>query len=194
MCRRLRSPTGPGPPASNGHQWDWAVQADRQINRKYCVDAIRVDYAHVGLFDVRDKRAWIARKRWGVVPVRLSHARLLTGGTSDTSTADKDRFVCYWFHTPGTGEGFVHGYPIEWDEGHLMVRLDPNWNYLTQTFIPTSDTAKVEKNIEQQYGWGQRLFDAYVAAAPTFPLSWHMIGPRATDSMFYIQRVEPRHD
>jgi hypothetical protein len=189
--RSRRIAAASAPPAA-GTDPSTVTQADRQINRKYCVDAVRADYAHVGLYDVRERRAWIARKRWGVVPVRLSHARLLVGGTSDTSTADKDRFVCYWFHTPGTGEGFVHGYPIEWDEGHLMVRLDPNWNYLTQTFIPSSDTAKVEKNIEMQYEWGRRLFEAYIASSPAFPLSWHMIGPRAADSMFYIQRVEPK--
>ena len=51
----------------------------------------------------------------------------------------------------------MHGYPIEWDEGHLLVRLDPNWNYQAKTFIPSTDTAKVEKNIEQQYAWGRSL-------------------------------------
>jgi hypothetical protein len=41
-----------------------------------------------------------------------------------------------------------------------------------------------------QYEWGRKIFDLYASRAPKFPLSWHMIGPRATDSMFYIQRVE----
>lgn len=166
------------------------VAADRRINRQYCTDKIRVDYAHVGLYDVSEKRIWMAKKRWGVVPVRVSHARLLVGGTQDTSTAEKDRYVCYWFHTPDTGEGYVHGYPIEWDEGHLLVRLDPNWNYLTRQFIPSTDTAKIERNIEQQYAWGRLIFDAYAARKPKFPMSWHMVGPRAADSMFYIQRLE----
>ncbi|MBI1336042.1 MAG: hypothetical protein GC164_03665 [Phycisphaera sp.] len=164
---------------------------DRKINKQYCTDKVRVDYAHVGLYDVQTRSMWIAKKRWGVVPVRVSHARLLVGGTNDTSTADKDRFVCYWYHTPGTGQGYVHGYPIEWDEGQLLVRLDPNWNYLTREFIPNSDTAKIEKNIEQQYAWGKKIFEAYAGRKPSFPLSWHMIGPRPADSMFYIQRVEP---
>ncbi|MFP4144539.1 MAG: hypothetical protein ACOCTI_05805 [Phycisphaeraceae bacterium] len=162
-----------------------------RINRQHCTDRLRVDYAHVGLFDAQTREIWIARKKWNVVPVRVSHAKLLVGGTQDTSTAEKDRFVCYWFHTPGTGEGYVHGYPIEWDEGHLLVRLDPNWNYLTQQFIPATDVAKVEKNIDQQYAWGRWLFARYAQAGADFPISWHMIGPRATDSMFYIERVEP---
>lgn len=163
---------------------------DKRINRKFCTEKIRVDYAHVGLFDAREKQAWIARKRFGVTPVRVSHARLLIGGTQDTSTGEKDRFVCYWFHTPNTGEGHVHGYPIEWDEGHLMVRLDPTWDYIKGTLIPSTNTTKVERNIDQQYKWGQRLFDDYKAANPKFPLSWHMVGPRAEDSMFYIERAE----
>ncbi len=163
---------------------------DRIINKAYSTDKVRVDYAHVGLFDVTQRQIWIARKRWGTSPVRVSHARLLQGGTQDTSTADKDRYICYWFHTPGTGEGFVHGYPIEWDEGHLLIRLDPNWNYLTKTFIPPADTAKIERNIEQQYKWGESIFNSYASKKLAFPLSWHMVGPRAVDSMFYIQRVE----
>lgn len=162
----------------------------RRINKQYCTDRVRVDYAHVGLYDAANRQVWIARKRWGVVPVRVSHARLLVGGTQDTSTADKDRFVCYWFHTPNTGEGYVHGYPIEWDEGHLMFRLDPNWDYIKRQLIPSTESARIEKNIDRQYEWGQKVFDMYVAAQPKFPLSWHMVGPRAEDSMFYIQRVE----
>lgn len=166
------------------------MSSERRINKTYCTDKISVDYAHVGLYDALERRIWIARKRWGVVPVRVSHARLLVGGTQDTSTADKDRFLCYWFHTPNTGEGYVQGYPIEWEEGHILVRMDPNWNYLTNEFIPSTDTAKVEHNIEQQYQWGKKVFESYAVRKPRFPLSWHLIGPRPTDSLFYIQRVE----
>ncbi|MCC7144882.1 MAG: hypothetical protein IT443_00400 [Phycisphaeraceae bacterium] len=163
---------------------------DRKINLRYCTNKIRVDYAHVGLYDVLDRQMWIARKRLGIVPVRVSHARLLVGGTQDTSTADKDHFVCYWFHTPGTGEGYVHGYPIDWSEGHILVRIDPNWNYSTRQFIPSTETAKVERNLDQQFNWGKRIFEAYTSCKPRFPLSWHMVGPRATDSVFYVQRSE----
>jgi len=38
----------------------------------------------------------------------------------------------------------------------------------------------------------RRVFEAYASKSPRFPLSWHMIGPRAADSMFYIERVEAR--
>src|SRR5690606_468288 len=121
------------------------------------------------------RACWIARKRWGIVPVRVSHARLLKGGTQDTSTSEKDRFVCYWYHTPGTGQGYVHGYPIDWSEGHLLVRLDPQWNYRNRELILSSDTARIEKNIDQQYEWGSRIFERYRLLGLTFPLSWHMI-------------------
>lgn len=163
----------------------------RSINRKHTTDALRYDYAHVGLYDVLDRHIWIAKKSWHIPAVRVAHAKLLVGGTQDTSTAQKDHYICFWFHTPGTGQGHVHGYPIEWDEGHLMVRLDPNWSYHTRQFIPTTDSAKVEKNIEQQYAAGRALFAAYTAIKPPFPVSWHMVGPRATDSMFYIERYDP---
>jgi len=163
---------------------------ERKISRQYCTGKIRADYAHVGIYDAQDHRAWIARKRFGIVPIRVNHARLLANCGDDSSTADKDRFVCYWFHTPNSGEGFVHGYPIDWGEGHLLIRLDPNWDYATRRLISPAHTKKVEHNIEQQYQWGKKIFEAYVGMKPKFPLSWHMIGPRATDSLFYIQRVE----
>lgn len=163
----------------------------RSVNTRFSTNKLRCDYAHVGLYDVSQHELWIARKKWGVVPVRVSHARLLTGGSGDESTADKDRFLCFWYHTPDTGEGYVHGYPIEWSEAHLLVRLVPNWNYVTQQFIPSQDTAKIEWNIEQQYTWGKKIFKTYVGMEPKFPLSWHMIGPRPADSMFYVERYEP---
>jgi len=168
------------------------VSSERRVNRKYCSDKLRCDTAHVGLYDVVHRKIWIARKRGGMQPINISHARLLTGGTNTTSVADKDRFLCYWFHNPHTGEGLVHGYPIEWEEGHVMFRLDPNWDYHRQALIPSTDTARIEHNIDQQYEWARHVFEAYVALRPRFPLSWHMIGPRPTDSMFYVQRVEAR--
>jgi hypothetical protein len=168
------------------------LPSDCRINPKYATEKLRCDVAHAGLFDVRERKLWIAKKRLGSVPLNVAHARMLHGGSSTTSVADKDRFLCYWFHTPHTGEGLVHGYPIEWEEGHLMVRLDPNWNYARQELIRSTETAKIEHNIDQQFHWGQMIFETYVALKPKFPLSWHMIGPRPADSMFYVQRVEAR--
>jgi len=164
--------------------------SETAINKRYSTDRVRADYAHVGLFDAPESKIWIARKRFGTSPVRVSHARLLVGGTQDTSTADKDRFVCFWYHTPGTGSGFVHGYPIEWDEGHLLIRMDPNWDYRTRSFIPSSEARRVERNIETQFNWGKKIFETYKAKGLEFPLSYHMVGPRAADSMFYVERHE----
>ena len=113
------------------------MSGQHQINKQHCTDKVRCDYAHVGLYDVQDRKVWIAKKKWGVVPVRVSHAKLLLGGTQDTSTVTKDRFLCYWYHTPNTGEGHVHGYPIEWDEGHLMVRIDPTGTTPPASSSPT---------------------------------------------------------
>lgn len=166
------------------------MPGDLKINPEQCTDKVRVDYAHIGLFDTQERRLWLAKPAEGLDALRIGHAKLLRAGSEEASTADKDRFVCYWFHTPNSGRGYVQGYPIEWEEGHLLVRLDPNWNYASRKFIPSTDTARIEKNIEQQYAWAQKLFETYAARRPAFALSWHMIGPRATDSMFYVKRVE----
>ena len=167
------------------------VTTPRAINKSYCTAKLCADYAHVGLHDVSAREVWIARNRWRTPASRVSHARLLKGGSNESSTADKDRFVCFWFHTPGTGEGLLQGYPIEWAEAHLVVRLDPNWSYSQQAFIPNSDTRRVEKNIDDQFTWAASLFKRYTELAPPFPLSYHLIGPRTTDSTFYVERVEP---
>ena len=163
----------------------------KEINPEYCTDELVTTYAHVGLYDAADRHAWIAKKRESQNPIRVSHARLLIGGTQDTSTISKDQFICYWFHPPHTGEGYIHGYPIEWDEGHLMVRLDPHWDFVSATFIPITDTARVEKNIDNQIQYANHLFSLYIESQPAYPLSLHLIGPRATDSMFYLKRYDP---
>ena len=150
-----------------------------------------MDYAHVGLYDVDGSSVWIAKKRiGGVKPIRMAHAQLLVGGTREGSVADKDRYLCYWFHTPNTGDGPVQGFPIEWTEGHLMVRLDPNWDYQKMKIVPSSDERRVEANIDRQYRWGKKIFDWYVEQNPAYPVSWHLVGPRPVDSLFYIERYE----
>ncbi len=165
--------------------------SDTAIDKRYATAKLRTDYAHVGLMDVTNRALWIAKKRLGNNPSKTSHARMLCGGSDTTSVADKDRFFCYWFHTPNTGDGPVHGYPIEWTEGHLMIRLDPTWDYRNQRLIRAVDTTRLERNIDQQYAWGEYIYNQYAEACPKFPLSWHLIGPRPIDSLFYVARYEP---
>lgn len=166
------------------------------INKSYATQKLSAGYPHVGLFDVQSRELWIARKKWGQNPGRVSHARLITGGTNETGVADKDRFLCYWFHLPDLknthfhGTSGVHGYPIEWHEAHLLIRQDPNWDMVNQTLIKSTETRKIEKNIDQQYAWAELVFAQYKQLERKFPLSWHFIGPRATDSMFYVERIE----
>ena len=165
------------------------------INPSTCTDKLALDYAHVGLFDTRTQKIFIALRPPANQPqasIRLAHARLLQGVDADISSADKDHFLCLWFHPPDTGQGYVQGYPIEWSEGHVLIRLDPLWNYSSQKILAPTDAGRIERNVEQQYAWGQRIFKQYLTLKPRFPVSWHLIGPRPTDSMFYIQRVEPR--
>ena len=78
---------------------------------------------------------WVCKPLAGQA-IRTSHARLITGAENATSTVWKDRFLCFWFYTPHTGEGYIQGYPIEWEEGQLLVRIDPNWDYDRQQLIP----------------------------------------------------------
>lgn len=163
-----------------------------RIDKSAASATLRTDYPHIGLLDVHGRRLFIAR-RPDAMPgeaIRAAHASLLIGGAAGHGVAAKDRFVCYWFHTPRTGSGLLQGYPIEWDEGHLMVRLDPHWDYRNQRLLRSTDARAIERNIEQQYEWGAHVFHAYCTLRPRFALSWHLIGPRPSDSMFYVARFE----
>ncbi len=168
------------------------MTAPPKINTRYCTDRVRVDYPHVGLFDPQNQKLWIAKKRWtGTPAIRTSHARLLHAGSAATSTADKDHYICYWFYTPNSGEGYVHGYPIEWEEAHLLIRSNPTWDYRTQNLLPPDNPLAINRNLDHQHTAAKQIFTTYTALTPNFPISYHLIGPRPTDSMFYINRQEP---
>ena len=155
----------------------------------------------MGLYDIASRDLWIAKKKLGQDPSRVSHAKLLSAGGGNMASAEKDRFLCFWFHHPSsaptqalgsvaTASMAVHGYPIEWNEAHLLVRLDPTWDIAQQCLVKSTDTRKIDKNIDQQYAWGEEIFKHYREVKGKDPLSWHLVGPRAQDSMFYVERVE----
>ncbi|MGA2499463.1 MAG: hypothetical protein ABSH20_17115 [Tepidisphaeraceae bacterium] len=146
----------------------------------------------MGLYDTRARRVWVCKPLAGQA-IRTSHARLITGADNATSTVWKDRFICFWFYTPRTGEGLIHGYPIEWDEAHLLVRIDPNWDYDRQKLIPADLSDQVNDNLERQFKHGERVFDFFSKCKLLYPFNLHYIGPRATDSLFYVKRIEPPH-
>ena len=106
--------------------------------------------------------------------------------------AAKDRFLCFWFHTPNTGEGFIQNYPIDWAEAHLMVRVDPNWDYDRQRLIPAELEDQAAENLERQHRHGERIFQFFVDSKLQYPLSLHFWAQRTTESMFYARRFEPR--
>src|SRR5688572_21026652 len=160
-----------------------------RVSTKFCTDRFNGKYPHVGLYDCRDRKVWVAKPLNGQA-IRTSHARLITGADNATSTVWKDRFICFWFYTPRTGEGYVRGYPIDWDEAHPLVRVDPNWDYDRQRMVPPELEDQVNENVERQHRHGERVFEYFRGCRLTYPFSLHLIGQRATDSLFYVKRVE----
>ena len=77
--------------------------AGPRVSTKFCTDKFSGKYPHVGLYDCRERKVWVAKPLGGQA-IRTSHARLITGADNATSTVWKDRFICFWFYTPGTGE------------------------------------------------------------------------------------------
>jgi len=159
------------------------------VSTKLCTDKFNGKYPHVGLYDCSTRKVWVAKPLGGQA-IRTSHARLITGADNATSTAWKDRFLCFWFYTPDTGSGHILGYPIDWSEAHLLVRIDPNWDYDRQRLVPPELGDQVDANLERQFKHGMRIFDFYGNLKLAYPISVHMVGQRATESQFYVKRIE----
>jgi hypothetical protein len=162
-----------------------------RVSERLCTSKYTGKYPTVGLYDCRVRKVWVCKPLAGQA-IRTSHARLITGSDNATSTVWKDRFLCFWFYTPNTGEGYIQGYPIEWDEAHLLVRVDPNWDYDRQKFIPAELEDQVNENLERQHKHGERIFEFFRAIKATYPMSLHFVGQRATESLFYAKRIEAR--
>jgi hypothetical protein len=161
-----------------------------KVSRKLCTDRFNGKYPHVGLYDCRDKRVWVCKPLDGQA-IRTSHAALITGVDDATGTVWKDRFLCFWFYTPGTGSGLVLGYPVEWDEAHLLVRIDPQWDYDRQRLIPPELSDQIDENLERQFKHGDRIASFYREASVRYAFSVHFVGARAAESQFYARRIEP---
>jgi hypothetical protein len=161
-----------------------------RVSTKLCTDKFNGKYPHVGIYDCRDRKVWICKALNGQA-IRTSHARLITGAENATSTVWKDRFICFWFYTPRTGEGYIHGYPIDWDEAHLLVRIDPQWDYDRQKLMPAELADQIEENLERQMKHGERIFDFFRHCKLVYSFNLHYIGQRATESQFYAKRFDP---
>jgi hypothetical protein len=164
-------------------------QPGPRVSTKVCTDKFSGKYPHVGIYDCRERKVWVCKPLAGQA-IRTSHARLITGADNATSTVWKDRFLCFWFYTPNTGEGYIQGYPIEWEEAHLLVRIDPNWDYDRQRMILPELTDQVNENLDRQFKHGDRIFEFYRTLKLKYPFSLHFTGQRAADSLFYVKRVE----
>ena len=141
-----------------------AAQGPR-ISTRLCTDKFNGKYPTVGLFDCRERKVWVC------TPVRGARLHphslaLITGSRQRRQhcLARKDRFLCFWFYTPNTGEGFIHGYPIEWDEAHLLVRTDSSWDYDRQRIIPPELEDQLNENLERQHRQGERIMEFFKAA------------------------------
>jgi hypothetical protein len=161
-----------------------------RVSTKLCVDRFNGKYPHVGIYDCRNRKVWICRPLSGQA-IRTSHAKLITGAENATSTVWKDRFICFWFYTPRTGEGYIHGYPIDWDEAHLLVRIDPQWDYDRQKLMPPELVDQIEDNLDRQLRHGERIFEFFRHCRLKYAYNLHYIGQRATESQFYAKRFDP---
>src|SRR6266487_746731 len=65
----------------------------------------------------------------------------------------------------------INGYPIDWEEGQLLVRIDPNWDYDRQRLIPAELEDQVNENLERQFKHGEKIFDFFSKSNVTYPFS-----------------------
>jgi hypothetical protein len=161
-----------------------------RVSTKLCTDRFNGKYPHVGVYDCRNRKVWVCKPLDGQA-IRTSHAKLITGADNAVSTVWKDRFLCFWFYTPRTGEGYIHGYPIDWEEAHLLIRIDPQWDYDRQRIVPLELTHQIEENLERQFKHGDKILDFFHQSKLRYAMNMHLIGQRATESQFYVKRIEP---
>jgi len=173
-----------------GHRREKPDEKGPRVSTRLCTNKFNGKYPHVGLYDVRNRQVWVCKPLSGQA-IRTSHAALITGADNATSVVAKDRFLCFWMYTPNTGQGLIHGYPIEWDEAHLLVRVDPNWDYDRLRAVPSELEDHVAENLDRQIRHGERVFNFYLSCKLKYPLSLHFIAQRAADSSFYVKRFEP---
>src|SRR5579875_3152212 len=118
-----------------------ARRKSSDIDPARVVKNLPAGYPHVGLYDVKNKKAYAARNDLGRPAIELNHAELFAGqqlasphghgggGAAERDVAGgvvvKDRFLCFWFYPPHTREGPLQGYPVDWSEHNLLVRLEP---------------------------------------------------------------------
>lgn len=156
-------------------------------------------HSHIGLYDVRHRKAYAARNDLARTAIDLHHAELFAGvkiagdAAEAAGLAVKDRYLCFWFYAPYGRTGPVLGYPIDWSEHNLLVRLEPRWNYTRQVLLAATASAAIDANVAAQLANAAHLLSLYRAHGLDQPLSVHMIGPRATDSLFYAHRWEPKY-
>ncbi len=162
-----------------------------RVSTRFCTHKFNGKYPHVGLYDCREKQVWVCKSLSGQA-IRTSHARLITGTDNAISTVWKDRFLCYWFYTPRTGEGYILGYPIDWEEAHLLVRIDPQWDYDRQRLVPAELTDQISENIDRQLKHGERIVGFFEKCRLKYPFSVHFVAQRTADSLFYYRRIEPQ--
>ena len=165
--------------------------AGPSVSGRLCTHSYNGRYPTVGLYDCRHRKVWVCKPLGGQA-IRTSHARLITGAENAVSTVWKDRFICFWFYTPRTGEGYIHGYPIDWEEAHLLVRIDPNWDYERLQLVAPHLEDHVNDNIERQFRHGERICEFFAQSGLKYPFSLHFIGQQPTDSQFYLKRIEPK--
>lgn len=167
-----------------------AAPAGPSVSAKLCTEKFNGKYPHVGLYDCREQKVWVCKPLDGQA-IRTSHAALITGTDDATGTVWKDRFLCFWFYTPNTGSGLVLGYPIEWDEAHLLIRIDAQWDYDRQRLIPPELTDQIDDNRERQIRHGETIIEFFKKSKMKYPFSAHFVAATAADSMFYFKRFEP---
>jgi hypothetical protein len=165
-------------------------KASPSVSAKLCTEKFSGKYPHVGLYDCRERKVWVAKPLDGQA-IRTSHAALITGTNDATGTVWKDRFICFWFYTPDTGSGLVLGYPIEWDEAHLLIRIDPLWDYDRQRLIPAELSDNVDANRERQLKHGETIVAFFRSSPLKYPFSVHYVASTAADSIFYARRYAP---
>lgn len=158
------------------------------VSGKLCTDKFNGKYPHVGLYDCREHKTWVCKPLDGQA-IRTSHAALITGADDATGTVWKDRFLCFWFYTPDTGSGPILGRKMDWSGAHLLIRIDPQWDYDRQRLIPAELSDQVAENRQRQIRHGEAIIEFFERSNLKYPVHVHFVASTPQESTFDFKRI-----
>jgi len=118
-------------------------------------------YPHIGIYDVRGRKAYCARNDGPVPAIDQEHAGLFRDAAPRCPGGQGSVYMFLVFIRRIPAWAWCTGIPLTGRNTNLLVRLDPRWSYVHQTLLPAHNTRAIEANITRQLAAAEHLLLLY---------------------------------